>query len=138
MVRIVERTPVGVVQRAHGFTLVDAAKVPISTTDERPAGYPLIDRIGRRRERAVGFRGGGERAERASRRRCCAQVDTITATTPDDVSFTLREAGRVVWGSAEDSALKAADLPRCWSASPDQQHVRRLVAAQRDVVADAP
>jgi len=48
-----------------------------------------------------------------------AQVDTIAAKTKDDVSFTLRGNGAtVVWGSAEDSSLKAADLGALLKSAP--------------------
>jgi cell division protein FtsQ len=40
-----------------------------------------------------------------------AQVDVISASTRDDVTFTMTGVGhRVVWGSAERSAFKARVL----------------------------
>ncbi len=51
VVRIVERTPVGVIDTGSGLELVDAAGVVIDRPDEVPEGQPLID--GRRRHRRV-------------------------------------------------------------------------------------
>ncbi len=42
VVRIVERTPIGTVKSAAGYTLVDAAGVALSTTPKRPAGHPVL------------------------------------------------------------------------------------------------
>ncbi len=44
--RIVERTPVGVIRSEAGYTLVDAAGVALSTTSDQPAGQPVIDVAG--------------------------------------------------------------------------------------------
>src|SRR5690606_4037569 len=45
-VRIVERTPIGVIDSAAGFTLVDAAGVALATTPTRPEGHPVLDVTG--------------------------------------------------------------------------------------------
>src|SRR5690606_25645002 len=42
-VRIVERTPVGVIASDAGYTLVDAAGVALATTPEPPADQPLLE-----------------------------------------------------------------------------------------------
>ena len=42
-VRIVERTPVGVIASDTGYTLVDAAGVVLSTTDAQPEGQPILE-----------------------------------------------------------------------------------------------
>ncbi|AAT89330.1 cell division protein [Leifsonia xyli subsp. xyli str. CTCB07] len=112
VVRVVERQPIGAIQQGSAFTVVDAAKVPISSTQARPEGMPLIAASGPAADADAdsGFAAaaGVLSALPADVR---AQVDTITAKTKDDVLFTLRGSGAtVVWGSAEDSALKAADL----------------------------
>lgn len=112
VVRIVERDPIGVLQKGSTFTLVDAAKVAIATSATRPAGFPLITATGGSAESdaASGFAAAAAvlTALPADLR---ANVDTISARTKDDVSFTLRDhRATVVWGSADDSALKTADL----------------------------
>lgn len=112
IVRVVERVPLGVVRAGSAYTLVDAAKVPISSSAQRPAGYPLIEASGASAESDAGS-GFAAVASVLSAlpASVLAQVDTITAKTKDDVTFTLRgRQATVVWGSADDSDLKAADL----------------------------
>jgi len=112
VVRIVERQPIGVLQSGSSFTLVDAAKVSIATADKRQDGYPLITASGAAAETDAksGFAAAAE-VLGALPADLLARVDTISATTADDVSFTLRDSGaKVVWGSADDSSLKVADL----------------------------
>src|SRR5690606_20828371 len=41
-VRIVERTPIGVIESDAGFTLVDAAGVTLATTQAQPEGQPVL------------------------------------------------------------------------------------------------
>ncbi|SFN58762.1 FtsQ-type POTRA domain-containing protein [Mycetocola miduiensis] len=117
VIRLVERTPVGAVDTGDGFLLVDAAGVVVESGERRPDGYPLI---------AVD---GGAEAEsfapavavlRSLPGELFSQVDTVTATTLDDVRFTLRDADTtVVWGSAEESSLKAYTLEALMKAQPD-------------------
>lgn len=108
VVRIVERLPVGVIDGTAGFTVVDAAGVALSTTPDAPAGLPLVDVTGGVRSDA--FRAAGQ-VMRALPEALRAQVTAVAATTPDDVSFTLGATDtRVVWGSADESALKTLSL----------------------------
>jgi cell division protein FtsQ len=112
IVRVVERAPVGVIQQGNVYTLVDAAKVPISSSEKRADGYPMIAASGGAADVDAdsGFAAAASVLS-ALPPDVLAQVDTIAAKTKDDVSFTLREShATVVWGSAEDSSLKAADL----------------------------
>lgn len=112
VIRIVERQPLGVIRQGNAYTLVDAAKVPISSSAARPDGFPLISATGGSVETSAdsGFAAAASVLSSLPAS-LLGQVDTITAKTKDDVSFTLRgRTATVVWGSAEDSALKAADL----------------------------
>lgn len=43
----------------------------------------------------------------------------VRATTPDDVTLTLRSGMTVVWGSAEQSALKAIVLSAAMVKNPN-------------------
>jgi cell division protein FtsQ len=120
VVRVVERQPVGVIQQGSAFTLVDAAKVPISSSEKRPDGFPLIAATGSAADVNAdsGFAAAASVLS-ALPADVLAQVDTIAAKTKDDVTFTLRSKGAtVVWGSAEDSALKAADLAALLASAP--------------------
>lgn len=108
VVRIVERTPVGVVKGPAGFTLVDAAGVALSTTATAPAGQPLLEIAGGAGSEA--FRSAGQ-VLRALPTGIRAGVTRVTATTPDDVTLTLGRTGTtIVWGGADDSAKKALVL----------------------------
>jgi cell division protein FtsQ len=112
VVRIVERQPIGVIASASKFDLVDAAKVKIATSDARPEGYPLIQATGAAQDADAksGFAAVASVLS-ALPPALLAQVDTISAATRDDVGFTLRgRSAKVVWGSADDSDLKAAAL----------------------------
>ncbi|WP_426624386.1 FtsQ-type POTRA domain-containing protein [Leifsonia sp. McL0607] len=121
VVRIVERQPIGVVQQGSAFVLVDEAKVPISSSAARPADFPLISAAGAAADANADSGFAAAAAVLASLPTDVrGRVDTISAKTKDDVSFTLRGSGAtVVWGSAEDSELKAADLAALLKGAPD-------------------
>ena len=121
VVRIVERQPIGVVQQGSAFVLVDEAKVPISSSATRPADVPLISATGAAADANADSGFAAASAVLASLPTdVLGRVDTISAKTKDDVSFTLRGSGAtVVWGSAEDSALKSADLAALLKGAPD-------------------
>ena len=115
VVRIVERTPVGVIDTGSGLELVDAAGVVIERPEERPEGQPLIEVEG-------GVADEGFRAVAAVVRSLPAdvraQLTRATAATADDVGLELAGGASVVWGSAEDSALKATVLAALMRAAP--------------------
>ena len=109
IVHIVERTPVGVMANGAAFDIVDAAGVALDTVPQRPAGLPLIQ-LSADDVDTVAYRSIAEvlLAMPADLR---GQVDTIAATTRDDVTLTLvGSAQRVEWGSAADSEHKARVL----------------------------
>ncbi|TBN58513.1 FtsQ-type POTRA domain-containing protein [Glaciihabitans arcticus] len=109
IINIEEREPVGVIQRGEEFDLVDPAGVPVQTTAERPADVPLIVVDGAETEGAA-FDSAVE-VLLALPPAMLAQVDTITASTQDDVRFVIRGVGQsVIWGSADRSAYKARVL----------------------------
>ncbi|WP_342664742.1 FtsQ-type POTRA domain-containing protein [Microbacterium luticocti] len=108
VVRIVERTPVGVVKGPAGYTLVDAAGVALATTATAPKGQPLIE-VGPG-VHSDAFRAAGQ-VMRSLPSGIRSQVTKVTATTPDDVTLALgKTRTTVVWGSADDSAYKALVL----------------------------
>ena len=114
IVRIVERTPIGVLTSDAGYTLVDAAGVALSTSAEPPAGYPTLDIAGG--EGSAAFVSAGQ-VMRALPGDVRAQVTHVSATTPDDVTLTLGATNAtVVWGSADQSAMKALVLQRVMAA----------------------
>ncbi|MFD5225835.1 FtsQ-type POTRA domain-containing protein [Microbacterium sp. NPDC058342] len=107
LVRIVERTPVGVIRSDGGYTLVDAAGVVLSTTPERPEGQPVLSITGGTDSTAFRSAGLVIRSLPADLR---AQVTQVAATSTDDVTLTLADGKRIVWGSEEDSVEKALVL----------------------------
>ncbi|WP_412961778.1 FtsQ-type POTRA domain-containing protein [Microbacterium sp. 179-I 3D2 NHS] len=115
-VRIVERTPVGVIRSEAGYTLVDAAGVVLATTSDQPTGQPLIDVEGGVDSSAFRSAGLVVRSLPADIR---AALTGVRATTADDVTLTLSTGLTVVWGSAEESGLKALTLARTLGAHPD-------------------
>jgi cell division protein FtsQ len=110
VVRIVERLPIGLIQSRAGFTLVDSAGVALSTTESPAPGRPLLTITGGKDSRAFKAVGQVMRTLPASIR---DQVTAISATTADDVTLRLGAANcDVVWGSADDSAMKALVLEK--------------------------
>ncbi|MCT1479640.1 FtsQ-type POTRA domain-containing protein [Microbacterium sp. p3-SID336] len=115
-VRIVERTPIGVVESSAGYTLVDAAGVALSTTTDPPPGQPVVDIEGGVDSTAFRSAGLVVRALPADIR---AALTEVRASTADDVTLTLSTGLTVVWGSAEESGLKALALSAALVANPD-------------------
>lgn len=106
-VRIVERTPIGVIDSDAGFTLVDAAGVALATTPTRPEGQPVLDVAGGIESAAFESVGLVVRSVPADVR---ATITAVRATTLDDVTLTLSSGVTVTWGSADDSVIKAEVL----------------------------
>ncbi|WP_448004385.1 FtsQ-type POTRA domain-containing protein [Agromyces bauzanensis] len=115
VVRIVERTPVGVIDTGSGLELVDAAGVVIERPAERPEGQPLIEVDGGVADEGFRAVAGVVRSLPADVR---AQLTRATAETTDDVRLELAGGASVVWGSAEESALKATVLAALMRAAP--------------------
>ena len=109
VIHIVERTPVGAIQSASAFDLVDPAGVVVDSSKKRPDGYPLIQ-LGNGRLDGPGFASMSQ-VLLALPPAVLTKVDTITAQTRDDVTLTLAGSNqRVVWGSSDDSDAKAQVL----------------------------
>ncbi len=116
VVRIVERTPIGLIQTRAGYTLVDAAGVALSTTAPPSAGTPLLTITGGVDSDAFDAVGRVMRSLPADIR---GQVTAVTASTPDDVTLSLGGTNtQIVWGSADDSAEKALNLAKMMAARP--------------------
>lgn len=105
VVRIVERVPIGTVKDATGYSLVDPARVVISSGSQRPEGYPIIEGSGGARgfDAAVAVLLALPESFRAT-------VDSVEASSTDDVTLRLAGGQSVLWGGPEDATLKAAVL----------------------------
>ncbi len=116
VVRIVERTPVGVIADGGTFTLVDAAGVTLGESRTAPAGQPVISAVGGLDGPAFRAIGAVVRSLPADLR---SRIASATATTAHDVTLTLTETGtRVMWGGSDQSAKKAQVLAAAMKASP--------------------
>ncbi|MEI3866464.1 FtsQ-type POTRA domain-containing protein [Microbacterium sp. CCNWLW134] len=115
VVRIVERTPIGAIASASGYSVVDAAGVVLAASTEPPAGEPVLDVRGGVDGDAFAAVGRVMRALPAS---IGDQVTAVSATSAFDVTLTLTSSSRVVWGSAEESAMKARVLETVMAARP--------------------
>lgn len=109
VVRIVERVPLAAIDRGGSVELVDAAGVVVERSAERPEGIPLIAPESADVE-SLAFESVAAVLS-ALPDDLRGRIDVITASTRDDVTFSMVGAGhRVVWGSAERSAFKARVL----------------------------
>ncbi|MFJ2541338.1 FtsQ-type POTRA domain-containing protein [Microbacterium sp. NPDC087589] len=115
-VRIVERTPVGVIRSDAGYTVVDAAGVALATTSDQPAGQPLLEIDGGTDSVAFESAGLVVRSVPAELR---ALLTGVSATTADDVTLTLSSGLTVVWGSSEDSPMKSEVLTKTLLSNPE-------------------
>lgn len=132
IVRIVERTPVGALKTAAGYTVVDAAGVALSTTPTAPSGVALITVDGGIDSKSFAALAEVMRALPASIR---AKVTAVSAKSPDAVTFTLGKTGtRVVWGSADDTVFKLAVLEKTMKARPPSGVRQYDVSAPNAVV----
>ena len=119
LVRIVERTPIGVIRSDDGFTLVDAAGVALATTPQRPDGQPELSISGGTDSAAFRSAGLVVRSLPAELR---AQVTEVNASSADDVTLALQDGKTIVWGSERDSSEKALVLVALIKNAPDARN----------------
>lgn len=109
VIRITERAPIGAIATATGYSVVDPAGIVIEKTTDRPAHLAVID-IGAATTDSAAFTAAVS-VLLALPTDVLSKVDSVTAQTKNDVSFTLMNSTQtVVWGSADQSALKARVL----------------------------
>jgi cell division protein FtsQ len=110
VITVTERRPVAVVATGSDWVLVDIHGVAFATVHAAPSGL-LPVRVG-----APMADGGTADARsaltvyRALSPRLRAQVVQLKATSPESVSFQLRNGREVVWGSPTDNVRKLAVL----------------------------
>ncbi|WP_344705221.1 cell division protein FtsQ/DivIB [Klugiella xanthotipulae] len=120
VIRVAERQPVMSRVVSGGFSLVDPAGVVIETQAERPAGYPVASSLPAD-PRAPAFIAVAA-ALQAVPADLLPRIDSVTATTADNISFVLVDSGiNVIWGSAQDSSLKGVILDRMIAALAAQE-----------------
>ncbi|MBC7589998.1 MAG: FtsQ-type POTRA domain-containing protein [Salinibacterium sp.] len=106
LIHISERAPVGSVKVGEMFNLVDPAGIVLQQSAQRIPGVPVLnvpngDMSGEAFTSTVAVL-------LALPPEMLAQVDSVSASTQDDVSLVLTGVGQgVTWGSADNSARKA-------------------------------
>ena len=133
LIHIVERAPVGAVVNGAKFDLVDPAGIVVQSSATRPEGVPIIS-IGDKDVTSAAYRSVVE-VLLALPPELLAQVDTITATTKDNVTFLLRGVGQtVIWGSSDRSAYKATVLAKIVATQDPDKKIDYDVSAPGSVV----
>ena len=128
VVTIVERQPVGLVADGSQFAVVDPAGIVIEHVAARTPGLPVI---------AAGDASIGNPAFASAVEvlfalppELLAQVDTITATTKDDVTLVLAgDVQAVTWGSVDRSEFKARVLATLLTTQPPTARVEFDISA---------
>jgi cell division protein FtsQ len=132
IIHVTERQPIGSVTTASGFTVVDPAGVTITEADVRPEGIPVIELAGS----DVGSDVFDSVVEvlLALPDSVGARVDRVTAATKDDVTLVFSTGQRVVWGSAEESNLKARVLAALMATQSESAKIEYDVSAPLSAV----
>ncbi|MGR0320455.1 FtsQ-type POTRA domain-containing protein [Agromyces sp. ZXT2-3] len=126
VVRIVERTPVGVIDTSGGLVSVDAAGVVVERLDAQPDELPMIEVEGGVDDPAFLAAGRALRSLPADLR---GAISTASAASSDDVRFELESGATVIWGSPDEAALKTSVLQDLMAAVPPDQVGRYDVSA---------
>ncbi|MFF7895843.1 cell division protein FtsQ/DivIB [Streptomyces sp. NPDC007907] len=126
--KVVERTPVLIVQKGGKFVEVDDDGVRFATVSKAPKGVPALElTLSRSGSAAASLRRFGEarlvREAVGVARKVPAAVARETRTVEvrsfDDISLELRGGRTVAWGSSEKGAAKARTLTALMKATPD-------------------
>ncbi len=115
LVRVVQRSPIGVVRAGGGYALIDAAGVVLSNVAEIPSDLPLIDIDAQASPRAFEAAGHALRALSDGLRALAIEV---TGSTGDDTIVRLSSGIGIMWGSGDESALKGIVLDQLMAANP--------------------
>jgi cell division protein FtsQ len=108
VVTIVERKPIGAVAQGSQYSVVDAAGVKLWESAASPLDLPIILVAADQNSPSYG---AVSRVLLALPDELLSRVDAITATTLDDVRFSIRGASHeVVWGSSNRAREKARVL----------------------------
>lgn len=116
VIKIVERSPIGYLPSATGFTMVDPAGVVMENSEERTPGIPLFTVEGDS-TKSPGFQAGVDVLESLPSS-LAGQVDQVIAKTTDDVTLVLTGGARVFWGGPENAAFKNHVLTKLLAVNP--------------------
>lgn len=104
---VTERTPVAVVDRGAGLQAVDDDGVLFGSYPQRPDDLPLVHTAADVKAEALAE---AARVVTSLRPDIAAKVDSVDVESVDRISLHLTGGRTVMWGSAEESAEKAAVL----------------------------
>jgi cell division protein FtsQ len=106
IVELVPRVAAAAVADADTYVLIDVGAVPIVRVAEPPAGIPVIEvPLTDPNQRTVA---AVLKVASSLPQDLAAQLATIGGETEDTVTFTLLSGVQVMWGDADDAAVKAA------------------------------
>ena len=108
VVRIEERVPVVSIASSDGVSLYDAAGVLLGAAAAAPAGVPLGE--GAMTDLSSPAFRSASRALRDMPAELRSQITGVTASSAQDVTFTLSSGVSVLWGDADQSRRKAVVL----------------------------
>lgn len=118
VVRIEERVPVISVQGDAGYAVYDAAGVLLASAEQAPAGAPVASGAVTDFS-SQAFRSAG-RALRDMPAELRTGIVSVTASSGQDVTFTLSSGVEVLWGDADRTRYKAEVLERMIVALADR------------------
>jgi cell division protein FtsQ len=125
--KVVERTPVLIVEKGGKFVEVDAEGVRFATVPEAPKGVPVLELTPTRS--AATRRFGTDRLVRAAVGVARDIPDAVARDTRvvrvrsyDSVSLELADGRTVAWGSGEKGRAKARTLTALMKAAPGARH----------------
>jgi cell division protein FtsQ len=104
---VTERTPVAVVDRGAGLQAFDDDGVLFGSYAQRPDDLPLVHTAADVKAEALAV---AARVVTSLRPDIAAKVDSVDVESVDRISLHLAGGRTVMWGSAEESAEKAAVL----------------------------
>ncbi|MEB4616580.1 FtsQ-type POTRA domain-containing protein [Leucobacter sp. M11] len=108
VVRVAERRPVLAVEADGGFALLDQAGIRIETGEARPEGFPLA--TGKAAEVGHPAFVAVAAALQQMPPDLLAGFNQVTASTGEDIRFTVNGGPDVVWGGPDDSGVKSVIL----------------------------
>ncbi|MFJ9538064.1 cell division protein FtsQ/DivIB [Streptomyces sp. NPDC101225] len=129
--KVVERTPVLVVQKGGNFVEVDDGGVRFATVSRAPKGVPALElapsssgssaaslrRFGEDRLVREAVRVAGAVPAAVARR-----TEAVKVRSFDDISLELSDGRTVAWGSGEKGSAKARTLTALMKAAPRARH----------------
>ncbi|MEU6251784.1 FtsQ-type POTRA domain-containing protein [Streptomyces sp. NPDC047043] len=129
--KVVERTPVLIVQKGGNFIEVDDEGVRFATVSRAPKGVPALEfALSSAGSSAASLRRFDEdrlvreavRVARAVPAAVARDTRTVKVRSYDDISLELGDGRTVLWGSGERGALKARTLTALMKAAPDARY----------------